>query len=48
MCRFDPNLHDEVTGKRGYQPMIMKGSEYKGYCCISEEGYKTKKNLNFG
>lgn len=47
MCRFDPEIQHEVSGKVGYQPMIMKGREYQGYCYVSEEGYKSKANFEY-
>jgi hypothetical protein len=47
MCRFDPNLQEEVAEKKGYQTMIMKGKEYKGYCYINPDGIKTKKNFDY-
>jgi hypothetical protein len=45
MCRFDPTLHNEIAERSGFQPMIMKGREYKGYCYVSENGYKLKEAL---
>jgi hypothetical protein len=47
MCRFDLALTEEVAEKNGFQPMIMKGREYKGYCYISPEGIKTKKDFEY-
>ena len=47
MCRFDPTLQDEIADKKGYQPMIMKGREYKGYCYINPDGIKTKANFEY-
>jgi hypothetical protein len=47
MCRFDPALTEEVAEKNGFQPMIMKGREYKGYCYISPDGIKTKKDFEY-
>lgn len=47
MCRFDPKLQNEIAEKQGYQPMIMKGKEYKGYCYISPDGFKTKNNFEY-
>jgi hypothetical protein len=47
MCRFDPSLHDGLTQRTGFQPMIMKGREYKGYCYVSNDGYKTKKDFEY-
>jgi len=45
MCRFTPKLQDEIAEKKGYQPMIMKGKEYKGYCYVNPEGIKAKKDF---
>ena len=47
MCRFDPNLQEEVAEKNGYQPMIMKGKEYKGYCYIDPTGFKSKNEFEY-
>jgi hypothetical protein len=47
MCRFDPNLQDEVVERKGFQNMIMKGREYKGYCYVSENGYKSGKDFEY-
>jgi hypothetical protein len=47
MCRFDPNLLGELTERIGFKPMIMKGCEYKGYCYVSKDGYKTKNDLEY-
>ena len=47
MCRFDPVLQDELSDKIGFQTMVMKGREYKGYCYVSPDGIKAKKNFEF-
>jgi TfoX/Sxy family transcriptional regulator of competence genes len=47
MCRFDPELTEELSKRTGFMPMIMKGSEYKGYCYVRPVGYKTKKDFEF-
>ena len=47
MCRFDPALYEELSTKPGFQPMIMKGKIYKGYCYVSPEAIKTEKSLAF-
>ena len=47
MCRFDPELQDEVAGRKGFQTMIMKGRVYKGYCYVSPEGIEAKKDFEF-
>lgn len=47
MCRFDPALQDELSGKIGFQTMVMKDRVYKGYCYVSPDGIKTKKDFEF-
>jgi TfoX/Sxy family transcriptional regulator of competence genes len=47
MCRFNPTLQYEIAEKKGFQPMIMKGREYKGYCYVTEDGYKSKKDFEY-
>jgi hypothetical protein len=47
MCRFDPNLQKEVAERHGYQSMIMKGKEIKGYCYINPEGIKEKNDFEY-
>jgi hypothetical protein len=47
MCRYDPALKDEVSKKVGYEPMIMKGREYQGYCYVSSNGYKSKSDFEY-
>jgi TfoX/Sxy family transcriptional regulator of competence genes len=47
MCRYDPMLEDEVTERAGFQPMIMKGRQLRGYCYVSEDGYQSKTNFEY-
>jgi TfoX/Sxy family transcriptional regulator of competence genes len=47
MCRFDPDLQEEVSEKTGYEPMIMKGKELKGYCYVDSIGFKSKKDFEY-
>lgn len=47
MCRFDPDLAQEVLFRKGFLPMIMKGKEYKGYCYVEPIGLKSKKDFEF-
>ncbi|HZI24849.1 MAG TPA: TfoX/Sxy family protein [Chryseolinea sp.] len=47
MCRYDPALEDEVAERTGFQPMIMKGKQLRGYCYVSEDGYKSKVNFEY-
>jgi hypothetical protein len=47
MCRFDPILQEELAEKKGFQTMIMRGREYRGYCYVSPDGYKATKDFQF-
>ena|SRR5688500_3563290 len=47
MCRFDPGLHEEVAEKKGFQPMIMKGKDLKGYCYVNPFGFAAKKDFEY-
>ena len=47
MCRFDPHLSEDIIKRKGYLPMIMKGKEYKGYCYVEPDGFKSKKDFEF-
>ena len=46
MCRIDPAVHEEAVKKKGCETVKMNGREYKGYVYVSEEGIKTKKDLD--
>lgn len=47
MLRFDPIRQEELSEKYGYQSMLMKGKEYKGYCYINPVGFKDRKDFEF-
>jgi hypothetical protein len=47
MLRFDPKLQEELYERNGYETMLMKGREYKGYCYINPEGFKDKKDFEY-
>ncbi|MBC9794902.1 TfoX/Sxy family protein [Sinomicrobium weinanense] len=47
MCRFDPGITQDIAGKTGFLPMIMKGKEYKGYCYVEPIGFEHKKDFEF-
>jgi TfoX/Sxy family transcriptional regulator of competence genes len=47
MCRFDPSLQEEISKRKGFQTMIMKRKEYKGYCYVSPEGIKTENDFDY-
>ena len=47
MLRFDPSQQEELYEKDGYETMLMKGKEYKGYCYINPDGFKNRKDFEF-
>ena len=47
MCRFEPSVQEEISKRKGFQKMIMKGKEYKGYCYVKPEGIKTENEFNY-
>ncbi len=47
MCRFDPDLQEEVFEKKGFQTMVMKGKKLNGYCYIDPGGLKSKKDFEY-
>jgi hypothetical protein len=47
MCRFDPLRHDEISERQGFQPMIMRGRQYQGFCYVGGDGYTSKKDFEF-
>jgi len=47
MCRIDPKIINEVAERNGYQPMIMRGKQLRGYCYVNEDGYKSTSAFNY-
>lgn len=47
MCRFDPELEDEVAEKTGFLPMIMRGKQLKGYCYVEPIGFSAMKDFKY-
>jgi TfoX N-terminal domain len=47
MLRFDPKRQEELSEKKGYETMLMKGKEYKGYCYINPNGFKNKRDFDY-
>lgn len=47
MCRFNPNLAEELSKKKGFLPMIMKGKVYTGYCYVNPEGVQRKEDFEY-
>ena len=47
MCRYDPALNEEVAEKKGFESMVMKGREYKGYGYVDPIGFKSKNEFEY-
>lgn len=47
MCRFDPDLTDELAERPGFLPMTMKGRKYRGYCYVDPVGYEKVQDFEF-
>ncbi|GMQ31536.1 hypothetical protein Aconfl_41810 [Algoriphagus confluentis] len=47
MLRFDPALQEFLSTRNGYETMLMKGKEYKGYCYFNSQGYKNKDDFDY-
>lgn len=47
MCRFDPEMTAELSGRTGFLPMVMKGKELKGYCYVESAGFRNRKDFEF-
>jgi hypothetical protein len=47
MIRFDPAIQHEIAEQKGYETMLMKGKEYKGYAYVNEDGFSDLKQLHY-
>ncbi len=47
MLRFDPSRQEELSERNGYETMLMKGKEYKGYCYINPVGFRNNKDFEY-
>lgn len=47
MCRYDTKDQEELSARKGFQPMIMKGRKMDGYCFVTPDGISTEKDFNF-
>lgn len=47
MLRFDPQLQETLSEHEGYETMLMKGREYKGYCYIRPEGFRLRSDFEY-
>ncbi|MGH1516006.1 TfoX/Sxy family protein [Chryseobacterium sp. JK1] len=47
MCRYDPEIEDEVSEKKGFLPMIMKGKQLNGYCYVEPIGFRKPDDFEY-
>ena len=47
MLRFDPKLQAALAERNGYETMLMKGKEYKGYCYINPVGFRERTDFEY-
>ncbi|HAY3536957.1 TfoX/Sxy family protein [Elizabethkingia anophelis] len=47
MCRYHPDIEDEVAEKIGFLPMIMRGKQLSVYCYVESEGFRKADDFNY-
>lgn len=47
MCRYNAELEDEVSERKGFLPMIMKGKQLKGYCYVEPIGFQKHDDFEY-
>ncbi|MFV0606314.1 MAG: TfoX/Sxy family protein [Niabella sp.] len=47
MCRFDPAIQEVVAQKKGFEKMVMRGKKMNGYCYVTKDGFKNKKDFEY-
>jgi hypothetical protein len=47
MCVLTQAEKKSFPKKDGYETILMKGKEYKGYCYINPDGFKDRKDFEF-
>jgi hypothetical protein len=47
MCRFDPNFHDQVKQRKGFQKMMMRGRVYKAFCYVTPAGFAANEDFDY-
>lgn len=47
MCRYDPELEEEVAEKIGYLPMIMRGKQLQEYCYVEPIGFRKAEDFEY-
>lgn len=47
MCRIGPDAYEQALERHGCREMDFTGKPMKGYVFVSEEGCKTKRDLDY-
>jgi TfoX/Sxy family transcriptional regulator of competence genes len=47
MCRYNPELEDEVSEKTGFLPMMMRGKQLKDYCYVEPVGFQKPDDFEY-
>jgi TfoX/Sxy family transcriptional regulator of competence genes len=47
MCRIDPEEYETALTKKGCREMDFNGRPMKGYVFVSEDGFKSKRDLDY-
>ncbi|KPE53098.1 TfoX/Sxy family protein [Chryseobacterium indologenes] len=47
MCRYNPELEEEVSEKAGFLPMIMRGKQLKEYCYVEPIGFQKSADFEY-
>lgn len=47
MCRFDDSVQEEISKRKGFKEMVMRGKRYKGYCYVNPEGFKKEEDFKY-
>ncbi|SHM22398.1 TfoX N-terminal domain-containing protein [Chryseobacterium carnipullorum] len=47
MCRYHPDLEEEVSERTGFLPMMMKGKQLKGYCYVEPVGFQKQDDFEY-
>ncbi|WP_185286318.1 TfoX/Sxy family protein [Chryseobacterium indologenes] len=47
MCRYNPELEDVVSERKGFLPMIMRSKQLPGYCYVEPAGFRQPDDFEY-
>ncbi|PWN69007.1 RNA methyltransferase [Chryseobacterium phosphatilyticum] len=47
MCRYNPELEEEVSERQGFLPMVMRGKQLKDYCYVEPIGFAKPEDFEY-